>query len=340
MRKITKLMLIFILLFYSLSFTANANQLGSIDGKPVLFQDLPLKENVSLYQKSKEVYELKKQYFEAYAFNKLLNQVAAQEGIDRDEYLRTKIYAKIPPITNKEVEDYMNKNWDRYTSYKYDIEALKVRIRRGLLELRKKNKMAEFRRELFIKHDVKLGEPVVKEIEFDIEVGENDHKLGPDTAQHRIVTFMDMECPFCEKIFPNLMELINEYGDKIQLVYKHFPLESHRNAINLALEANCAGQQGLFFEYVKAVHAEENYSRCQDCKEAFFTKFKVNSDMFAGCMENEKNIETIIDSMKYGKKLGVNSVPTIFINGFPVVGNVSKERLQAVIKGEDIFIDD
>lgn len=62
--------------------------------------------------------------------------------------------------------------------------------------------------------------------------------------------------------------------------------------------------------------------------------------MFTDCMENEKNIEPIIGSMKYGKKLGVNSVPTIFVNGFPVVGNVDKERIKAVLRGEDIFIDD
>jgi protein-disulfide isomerase len=241
---------------------------------------------------------------------------------------------------NKEVEDYMNRNWKRYTSYKYDTEALKIRIRRGLLDLRKKNKLEEFRRALLKKHDVISSGPDVKEIKIDIEINEMDHKLGPDTAQNRIVIFMDMECPFCEKIFPNLMELKNDYGDTLQLVYKHFPLESHRNAINLALEANCAGEQGLFFEYVKTVHADEDYSRCQDCKEAFFTKFEVNRDMFANCVENEKNIEPIIDSMSSGKKLGVTSVPTIFVNGFPVFGNMSKERLNALIKGEDMFDDD
>lgn len=340
MKKIIKLVLILIFLSYSIAFAGDADQLGYIDGKLVVFKDLPLKEHVSLYQKSKEIYELKKQYFEEYAFNKLLKQVADQAGIDTEEYLRTQVYAKIPPIMNKEVEDYMNRNWKRYTSYKYDTEALKIRIRRGLLDLRKKNKLEEFRRALLKKHDVISSGPDVKEIKIDIEINEMDHKLGPDTAQNRIVIFMDMECPFCEKIFPNLMELKNDYGDTLQLVYKHFPLESHRNAINLALEANCAGEQGLFFEYVKTVHADEDYSRCQDCKEAFFTKFEVNRDMFANCVENEKNIEPIIDSMSSGKKLGVTSVPTIFVNGFPVFGNMSKERLNALIKGEDMFDDD
>ena len=340
MKKIIKLVLMLIFLSYSIAFAGDADQLGYIDGKLVLFKDLTLKEHASLYQKSKEIYELKKQYFQEYAFNKLLKQVADQEGIDTEEYLRTQVYAKIPPIMNKEVEDYMNRNWNRYTSYKYDTEALKIRIRRGLLDLRKKNKLAEFRRELFQKHDVISSEPDLKEIKIDIEINENDHKLGPDTAQHRIVTFMDLECPFCEKIFPNLMELKNDYGDMLQLVYKHFPLESHRNAISLSLEANCAGEQGHFYEYVKAVHENENYSNCQDCREAFFTKFELNRDLFVDCVENEKNIEPIIESMKYGKKLGVNSVPTIFVNGFPVFGNMSKERLRAIISGGDILIDD
>ena len=184
MKKIIKLILMSILLSYSISFAADANQLGSIDGKPLFFQDLPLKDHLSLYQKSKEVYKLKKQYFEEHAFNMLLNQIAEQEGIDPEEYVRTQVYAKIPPITNKEVEDYMKRNWERYTSYKYDTDALKVRIRRGLLDLRKKSKMETFKRELFEKHDVELIEPDVMEIQFDIEVDENDYKLGPDTARH------------------------------------------------------------------------------------------------------------------------------------------------------------
>jgi protein-disulfide isomerase len=88
------------------------------------------------------------------------------------------------------------------------------------------------------------------------------------------------------------------------------------------------------------VHEDENYSKCQDCREAFFTKFEVNRDKFADCIENEKNIESIIDSMKYGQKLGVTSVPTIFVNGYPAFGNMSKERLRAIIRGEDMVVDD
>lgn len=74
--------------------------------------------------------------------------------------------------------------------------------------------------------------------------------IGPDSAPIILVEYSDFECPYCIRAYPTVKQLLNEYKDKIKLVYKHFPLSSiHPNAQKAAEAAACAASQGKFWEY-------------------------------------------------------------------------------------------
>ena len=154
------------------------------------------------------------------------------------------------------------------------------------------------------------------------------------SAKINIVVFLDMECPFCQKMFLTLVDLKEAYGDDLRITYKHFPLASHRNAYRFAHEAECAGQQGLFFEYVQNAFTTENYSQCSPCRDQFLEKYDIDENAFSSCMEERKYLNVIHASLDYGRELGITSVPTIFLNGFPIVGNASEEQLISIIDGE------
>ena len=53
---------------------------------------------------------------------------------------------------------------------------------------------------------------------------------GPATAPVEIIEFSDFQCPFCERAFPTVTKVLNDYGDKIHFVYRHFPLNGHPQA--------------------------------------------------------------------------------------------------------------
>lgn len=73
---------------------------------------------------------------------------------------------------------------------------------------------------------------------------------GKAGAPITIVEYSDFQCPYCSKAHPTIKQVLSDYGDKIQLVYKHFPLVSiHPRAQISAEAAECAKDQGKFWEF-------------------------------------------------------------------------------------------
>lgn len=83
----------------------------------------------------------------------------------------------------------------------------------------------------------------------EISVGSSISR-GKTDALVKIVEFSDFQCPFCSKAHPTVKQVMSEYGDKVQLVFKHFPLISIHPRAQIAAEAaECAKDQGKFWEF-------------------------------------------------------------------------------------------
>lgn len=73
---------------------------------------------------------------------------------------------------------------------------------------------------------------------------------GNAGAPVKIVEFSDFQCPFCSRAHPTVKKVLSDYGDKVVLAYKHFPLVSiHPRAQISAEAAECAKDQGKFWEF-------------------------------------------------------------------------------------------
>ena len=78
---------------------------------------------------------------------------------------------------------------------------------------------------------------------------DDDPSLGPEDAPITIVVFSDFECPFCAQAVPIVKQMLEENPGKIRFVLRDFPLEQiHPNAFKAAKAANCAGDQGKYWE--------------------------------------------------------------------------------------------
>src|SRR3989344_4864332 len=72
-----------------------------------------------------------------------------------------------------------------------------------------------------------------------------DHIRGNPNAEVTIVEYSDYECPFCKSFHPTMQRIVDEYGDKVAWVYRHFPLDSiHSKARPEAVAAECAAELG------------------------------------------------------------------------------------------------
>lgn len=85
------------------------------------------------------------------------------------------------------------------------------------------------------------------------EVRKDDHVRGAKNPKVYLVEYSDFQCPFCLRFHPSLKQALDEYKDKVALVYRHFPLESiHPSARPLAEGSECAAELGgenAFWEF-------------------------------------------------------------------------------------------
>lgn len=82
----------------------------------------------------------------------------------------------------------------------------------------------------------------------EVAVG-NSVAKGPENAKVTIIEFSDFECPFCQRAFPTVQQIMDTYPNDVRLVYKHLPLTNiHPNAERAAVASECARDQGKFWE--------------------------------------------------------------------------------------------
>src|SRR5690606_33549707 len=101
------------------------------------------------------------------------------------------------------------------------------------------------------------GAPTAPAGRVNVQLTENDHIRGDPEAPVLIVECCDFECPFCERAFPTVKQVLDTYGDDVALVYRHFPLSFHPQAQKAAEASECAADQGKFWEYHDRVFEQQ-----------------------------------------------------------------------------------
>ncbi len=154
------------------------------------------------------------------------------------------------------------------------------------------------------------------------------HRKGPPDAPLSVVEFSDFQCPFCAQAFRDLRALMRERPE-MSLVFRHFPLDTscnshvsqalHPDACLAACAAECAGQQGRFWEYHDVLF--ENHDHLE--RESLFRyarKIGLDLAAFRTCLESPDTRDRIGLDIEAGVRAGVSSTPTLFINGRMVAG--------------------
>jgi protein-disulfide isomerase len=138
---------------------------------------------------------------------------------------------------------------------------------------------------------------------------------GPDNAPVTIVEFTDYECPYCQEHFTKTLPLVMaRYGDRVRYVVMNLPIpELHPDALGAAEAAECATDQGRFWEY------HDRLFRAADLDSASLARIAVQTHLdtaaFATCVGTRATAERVRSHMAQAKALGFASTPTFFING-------------------------
>jgi len=168
---------------------------------------------------------------------------------------------------------------------------------------------------------------------------------GAKQSKVVLVAYDDLQCPFCTMMHQILFpELLKEYGDRVSFVYKDFPIPSHPWAIHAAVDANCLAAQNeeAYWNFVDSVHASQREINGKPTPELRLaeldriamqqgTDHKLDAASLQACVKTQ-NDTAIKASVHEGESLGVDSTPTLFINGQEMSGGVAPlPRLRAAL---------
>jgi protein-disulfide isomerase len=156
---------------------------------------------------------------------------------------------------------------------------------------------------------------------------------GLDTAPVTIAEFSDFQCPFCAKVDPTLKRIEDVYKDKVRIVWKHLPLSIHKNALDAALAAEAAKNQGKFWEYHDKLFANQARLEMNDLKqyarELRLDLTRLEKDMLEPDLK--KKIEA---DMAEADALSITMTPSFFINGRFIPGARPFEAFSKIIDEE------
>jgi len=155
-----------------------------------------------------------------------------------------------------------------------------------------------------------------------LEKKANGPARGPANAPVMIVEFSDLQCPHCKEANPTIERLLKEEPG-VRFVSQNFPLPSHNWAEKAAEYADCVGRASndAYWKFVDGVFAaQEQHSvdNADDKLKGIADSAGVNGADVAACAAKPETQSRVEASVQLGKDLGVNSTPTLFVNGRPV----------------------
>jgi protein-disulfide isomerase len=276
-----------------------------------------------------ELYETRKRTLDIVIGEILIEQEAIAQGTSRDELLAQELPARTLPITGEDITRVYQQNRRAFPNM--TEEQMAPQIRAFLAQQRPMQALHAYMAELRAGADdvrVDLEPPRTA-----VDVAPGDPVLGPAGAPVEIVEFSDFQCPFCERLTGTLDRLKAEYGDDIRLVFKDFPLPNHAQAFKAAEAGLCANMQGKFWELHDTLFGNQEELQVDDLKR-HAGELEMDQAAFDACLDSGRFAEQVNADLALGQALGVQSTPTVFINGRAVMGAAPYEVFEEIVRDE------
>jgi protein-disulfide isomerase len=149
-----------------------------------------------------------------------------------------------------------------------------------------------------------------------------DHIEGKTDSKVVLIEYGDYQCPSCGSAYPNVNTLMNEYSDRVALIFRNFPLTSiHPNAKVAAASAEAAGLQGKYWEMHNVLYENQKSWETLDATKrvdafvGYANQLGLDTTKFKTDLSSTDINKKITYDMTLGKANGVDATPTFFLNG-------------------------
>ena len=300
--------------------------LAAVNGQPIRIETINERMKSYVYKMEMRIYSVQKEILNRRINDLLIVAEANKRKVGPEEIVRAEITDRIKPPSETEVSKFYEENKSRING---ELATVRPNIV-SYLEQQQQEKL-----ETALAERLRVGAKVqllLKEPEPPIQVisDGNGPSRGDVNAPVKIVEFTDFQCSACGAMYPIIENTLKTYGNRVRFVVRNFPLTSvHANAFRAAQAAAAANVQGKFWEYIDYLFKNQN-SLDVDSLKKYATQAGLDRKRFDAEFESGKYDEQIRRDIEDGEMYGVESTPTIFINGV-VLTDFSEEGLRAAI---------
>lgn len=171
---------------------------------------------------------------------------------------------------------------------------------------------------------------------YQVTVAAGSFSRGEPDAQITVVAFMELLCPFCARVTPELERLMRKYDGRIRLVFQSYIVHGDR-ARKLHRLAYAAGRQGKFWEVEAIIMGNMASWNTDDAAhiDAMIAKLVqdigLDAERLRRDMDSPEVAQQIDQEVALAKQLSLTGVPTLFINGHKTVGSREFEFIDEVV---------
>ena len=166
-----------------------------------------------------------------------------------------------------------------------------------------------------------------------LPVQPDDHIQGAPDALYTLVEYGDYECPDCGRLFVTISALRSRLGEKVRVVFRHYPRSGlHPHAQQAAEAAEAAGAQGKFWEMHDLLFANQNALTTKDLHK-FATLLQLDRERFRDELRRRTYEDRVRQDFRRGVANGVYGTPGLFINGIRYGGAFDESSLLTHVQG-------
>jgi protein-disulfide isomerase len=275
-------------------------------------------------QERERIFTAERQSLDELIQKRLLEQAARAKGMTVEELNRS-LANRVAPVTKTDVDfikAYEASKQQASESAPPGDARLEAAIRAARLEQMKAALIAETRAQTPVTSS--LAPPRVA------LSTEGAPLAGSPSAPVRIVVFTDFECPYCKESEPALKRIAQQYGDRVAIYFRNYPLPNHLYAMPSAIAAVCAAEQGRYLPYHDYLFEHQHELKSADYA-GWAEMTGLDRAKFEACRNSAEARKQVERDIREAVAAGVSGTPTFFVNGRAVRDDVT---LRAVVAEE------
>lgn len=299
--------------------------LATVNGVTVTRQEIAPAVQKRIADLQQQVVDARRRELDLQINGALLETEAKKRGVTAEKLLETEVVAKAQEPTEADAQRFYDENRARIDG---NYAQRKEQILQYLREGAERKAQTDFAARMRARAQVRtfLVAPVTPVYQI---ATDGQPSKGNPAAAIILVEFTDYQCPSCAATQPYLERIMAEYGVRVRLVVRDYPLSQHADSQKAAEADEAAREQDKYWEYALLLYQNQSALQVDKLKE-YASRVGLDRAKFDAALDSGRFADSVRRDLRDGERVGVNGTPFLFVNGVRVE-RATYEQIKAAI---------